>query len=122
VLISLTSPKFHLYLDYDGSADKSGIRFNLSIEELVRTFVTPYKEGKLFWFLGRLLTPSRVRQVIIFCSEEEADKLVLPNREMIAGHPDKPFVIKKICTGRVKGITVCTDKFLSHDPQKLSDV
>jgi hypothetical protein len=110
--MALAPPKFHVYLEYSNPEEKNGIRFNLSIEELDRTFITPYKEKKSFWFLGRLMNPSCVTRVIIFCSEEDADKLVLPNREMVAGHPNKPYVMEKIEMGRVKGVTVCTEKFL----------
>ncbi len=105
-------PKYHVYLEYAQDPAKAGIRFNLSEEELDRTFLTPYKAGKPFWYCGRLLEPAKVDKVIIFWSYEEGGTIVLPNREMVAGHPNKKFVMEKICMGRVKGVSVCTDKFL----------
>jgi hypothetical protein len=107
-------PKYHIYIKYVQESKNSAIRFNLSEEEIVRTFVTPYKEGKSFWFCGNLLRPEKVVDVIIFRSYEDGGALVLPNREMVAGHPDKEFVMEKICMGKVKGVSVCTEKFLAQ--------
>ncbi len=106
----MSQPKYHVYLEYEG--EKPNVRFNLPAEELVRTFVTPYTEGKVFWFCGRLLKPAKVEKAIIFCSNETADKLVLPNREEVANHPDKKFVMDYILRGKVKGVQVCTEKFV----------
>jgi hypothetical protein len=107
-------PKYHVYLEYAQDPEKSGVRFNLTEEELVRIFVAPYEAGKPFWFCGRLLKPSKVEKVIIFWSFEEGSTLVLPNREMVAGHPNKRFVMEKICAGRVRGVGVCTNKFIKN--------
>jgi hypothetical protein len=111
-------PKYHVYLEYSQDPEKSGIRFNLSEEELVRTFVTPYNAGKPFWFCGRLLNPAKVDKVIIFWGMQEGGTLVLPNREMVAGHLNKKFAMEKICMGRVKGASVCTEKFLASAEKK----
>jgi len=107
-----------LYIEYIQNPEKSGIRFNLSEEELVRTFVTPYKAGKPFWFCGKLLYPAKVDKVVIFWGMQDGSTLVLPNREMVAGHPNKKFVVEKICMGRVKGVSVCTEKFLALADKK----
>jgi len=117
-LISLRLPKYHVYVEYSNDKEKSGIRFNLSHEELVRTFVTPFTASKPFWFCGRLLNPAKVERTVIFCSDEEASKLVLPNREEVAGHKDKKFVMDYICRGKVKGVHVCTEKFLVAPEKK----
>ncbi len=108
----MPQPKYHIYIEYDKSDEKSGMRFNVPEEELHRTFVLPFSEGKPFWFLGRLLYPSKVDKAIIFWSYEDGGTLVLPNREMVANHKDKKFVMEKICMGKVKGVQVCTEKFL----------
>jgi hypothetical protein len=107
-------PKYHVYLEYDQNEAKSAFRLNFSEEELVRTFAWPYQAGKPFWFCGKLLIPSKVNKAIIFWSYEDGANLVLPNREMLAGHPNKKFVMEKILAGRVKGVQVCTEKFLSQ--------
>ena len=73
-------PKYHIYIEYEDSA-KSGIRFNVSQEELVRTFVTPFMAGQPFWFMGKLLNPLKTVKVVLFWSYENADKLTLPNHE-----------------------------------------
>ena len=114
----MSLPKYHVYLEYAQDFEKPAIRFNLSAEELDRTFVTPYRERKPFWFCGRLLNPAKVAKVIIFWSCEDGGSLVLPNREAVAGHPDKKIVMEKICAGRVKGVSVCTAKFLRQTEQK----
>ena len=114
-VVAMPAPRYHIYLEYDEHDEKSGIRFNLSIEELDRTFLTPFKAGKPFWFLGKLLNPSTVHKTIIFWSFEDGGTLVLPNREMVAGNKDKRYVMERICAGKVKGVTVCTEKFLTHD-------
>jgi len=104
--------KYHVYIECADAKEKPAIRFNLTHEELDRTFVTPYSAGKPFWFCGKLLTPVKVAKTIIFYSAESADKLVLPNREEVANHPDKKFVMDYILRGKVKAVTVCTEKFL----------
>jgi hypothetical protein len=111
-LIEVTLPKYHVYIEQQGDRDKPAIRFNLIQEELIRLFVTPFSAGKSFMFCGRLLNPAKVQQVIIFTSAESADTLVLPNREEVANHPDKKFVMSYVCRGKVKGVQVCTEKFL----------
>ncbi len=107
-------PKYHIYIKCAQKSKNSAIRFNLLEEEIIRTFVTPYKEGKPFWFCGKLLSPEKVDEVIIFRSYQDGSSLVLPNREMVAGHPDKELVMEKICIGKVKGVSVCTEKFLGR--------
>jgi hypothetical protein len=111
-LIKVTLPKYHVYIEIQGEKEKSAIRFNLIQEELIRLFVTPFSAGKPFMFCGRLLNPTKVQHVIIFTSAESADTLVLPNREEVANHPDKKFVMSYICRGKVKDVQVCTDRFL----------
>ncbi len=108
----MTQPKYHIYLEYSPDRGKTGIRFNLQREELSRTFLTPFQSGKPFWYCGKLLDPAKVDRVIIFWSYEDGGALVLPNREMVAGHSDKKFVMEKICSGKVKGVHVCTGDFL----------
>jgi hypothetical protein len=70
------SPKYHVYLEYAQDPKKSEIRFNLSVEELDRTFASPYKAGKAFWFCGKLLDPAKVDKAIIFWSYEDGGTLV----------------------------------------------
>ena len=111
-------PKYHIYLEYDKDEAKSALRFNLSEEELVRTFVLPYDAGKPFWFCGKLLLPSKVDKIVVFWSYEEGGELVLPNREMVAGHPNKKFVVEKILAGKVRGVQDCTERFLSQIGKK----
>ena len=108
----MNQPKYHVYIEYTNSKEKPEIKFNLTEEELVRIIVTPYNAGNPFWFCGKLVRPTNVAQVVIFWSHEYCDKLVLPNREKIANHPDKKFVIDYILRGKVKTVYVCTDKFL----------
>ena len=114
----MNPPKYHVYIEYADTKEKPAMRFNLTQEELDRTFVTPYIGGKLFWFCGKLLNPQKVAKAIIFWSYESADKLVLPNREEVANHPDKKFVMDYILRGKVKGVQVCTEKFLAPEEKK----
>ncbi len=117
--MALTSPKYHIYLEYAMDPHQSAFRFNLTEEEVVRLFANPYITGKPFLFCGRLLNPSKVDKVIIFTSLQDGGTLVLPNREMVAGHPDKAFCMTKICSGKVKGVSVCTEKFLPASSTSL---
>ena len=110
-MITLQVPKYHIYIEYV-EADKSGFRFNLPKEELVRTFTEPFNEGKPFWFLGRLLTPQKVTRAEIFWSYEAADKIVLPNQENLVAAKNKTYLIDCIQESKVKGAYICTDKFL----------
>jgi hypothetical protein len=84
-VIEVTSPKYHVYIEHTKDKEEQGMRFNFSEEELDRTFLTPFKAGKPFWYLGKLLDPAKVKKVIIFWGYEDGGTLVLPNREMVAG-------------------------------------
>ncbi len=117
-LTTVNAPKYHIYIEPANSSQKPGVRFNLSEEELVRLFVTPFGAGQPFWFCGRLLSPAKVAKAIIFCSSEPADRLVLPNREEVASYKDKKFVMDYILRGKVKGVQVCTEKFLPVSGQE----
>jgi Predicted nucleotide-binding protein containing TIR -like domain len=108
----MPTPKYHLYLEY-AEAEKGGFRFNITQEELQRTFADPYNEGKQIWHLGRLLNPIKVKKVVIFWSYDEANQLDMPNYESIVAAKDKKLVAEAIEKGKVKGAYVCTDKFLA---------
>ncbi len=109
--MSLQVPKYHIYLEY-AEHDKSGVRFNVSREELVRTFATPFNFGQPFWFTGRLLNPLKVTKAILFWSYETADKITLPNYENLVSAKDKKYLIESILKSKVKGVYLCTEKFL----------
>jgi predicted nucleotide-binding protein len=115
-LIAVQTPRYHIYIEY-AEPDKSGVRFNVNQEELVRTFASPFIAGKPFWFMGRLLNPIKVTKTIIFWSYETADKLSLPNKENLLVAKDKRYLIESILKSKVKGTYVCTEKFLSS-PEK----
>jgi predicted nucleotide-binding protein len=119
-LIEVNLPKYHIYIEYEKDREKSGIRFNVPEEELVRTFVIPFNEGQPFWFKGRLLNPAKVQKALLFWSYEDGSKLVLPNREEIVSHKDPKFVMENICAGKVKNVQICTEKFLTS-PKKNVD-
>jgi predicted nucleotide-binding protein len=104
-------PKYHIYIEY-AEPDKSGIRFNVPQEELVRTFTTPFNVGQLFWFMGKLLNPHKVVKAVIFWSYQTADKLILPNQENLVAAKDKKYALESILKGKVKGAYICTEKFL----------
>jgi predicted nucleotide-binding protein len=113
-----TPPKYHIYVEYV-EPDKSGIRFNIPQEELVRTFSSTFTMGQPFWFLGKLLSPNKVKEAIIFWSYQTADKLTLPNSENLVAAKDKKYLIESIVKGKVKGAYVCTEKFLPSTEKKL---
>jgi predicted nucleotide-binding protein len=104
-------PKYHIYIEY-AEPDKSGIRFNVPQEELVRTISSPFTMGQPFWFLGKLLNPSKVIKALIFWSYQAADKLTLPNQENLVAAKDKKYLLENILKGKVKGAYLCTEKFL----------
>jgi hypothetical protein len=107
----VTPPKYHIYLKYQDE-EKSGMRFNLSEEELTRTFVSPFNANKPFWFGCRLLSPSKVDRAVIFWSTEDCSKLKLPNGEGVSTCKDRKQVIDNVCLGKVGGVHLCTEKFL----------
>jgi predicted nucleotide-binding protein len=107
----LSLPKYHIYVEY-AEPEKSGVRFNVSQEELNRTFATPFAAGQPFWFMGRLLNPVKVTKAVLFWSYETADKLKLLNQENLVAVKDKKYLIESIIKGKVKGVYVCTEKFL----------
>ena len=115
----MQDPKYHIYIEYEES-EKSGIRFNVPEEKLLRTFVTPFMSSQPFWFMGRLLSPLKVASVVIFWSYESADKIFLPNQETIVACKDKKFVIDCISKGKVKGTYLYTEKFLPTISKKMA--
>jgi predicted nucleotide-binding protein len=115
ILIALSNPKYHIYIEY-AEPDKSGIRFNISHAELVGGFQEPFANGEPFWFMGRLLNPIKVAKVVIFWSYETADQLRLPNHENLV-IADRKYVIDNVLKGKVKGVYVCTEEFVAA-PQK----
>jgi predicted nucleotide-binding protein len=120
-LISVQVPKYHIYIEY-AEPEKSGIRFNVSQEELGRTFATPFTAGQPFWFMGRLLNPIKVTTVVLFWSYETADKLTLPNKESLVAAKDKKYLIENILKGKVKGAYLCTEKFLSSTEKTVAPI
>jgi predicted nucleotide-binding protein len=104
-------PKYHIYIEY-AEPEKSGIRFNVPQEELVRTFTSPFTAGQPFWFMGKLLNPHKVVKAAIFWSYQTADKLTLPNQENLVAAKDKKYVLENILKNKVKGAYLCTEKFL----------
>ena len=115
----LSLPKYHIYVEYS-EPEKSGVRFNVSQEELDRTFATPFAAGQPFWFMGRLLNPIKVTKVVLFWSHVTADKLSLPNQENLVVAKDKKYLIECIVKGKVKGVYVCTEKFLPSTEKNTS--
>ncbi|MCL5949201.1 MAG: nucleotide-binding protein [Candidatus Bathyarchaeota archaeon] len=112
-------PKYHIYIEY-AEPDYSGIRFNVPQEELVRTFATPFTLGQPFWFMGKLLNPHKVIKAVIFWSYETADKLTLPNQERLVAAKDKKYLLESILKGKVKGVYLCTEKFLSSTEKTMA--
>jgi predicted nucleotide-binding protein len=117
-LISLPTPKYHIYVQY-AEPEKTGFRFNLTHEELNRTFVEYYIAGKPFWFLGRLLDPAKVIKAVIFWSYETADKLLLPNKESLACSRETKTQIESILKSKVNGAYLCTDQFVTPTQTEL---
>ncbi len=113
-------PKYHIYIEY-AEPEKSGIRFNITQEELNRTFALPFNAGQSFWFMGRLLNPIKVDKAVVFWSYETADKLKLPNSENLVVAKDKKFLIECIQKSKVKGAYVCTEKFLTQTNTNTSN-
>jgi predicted nucleotide-binding protein len=112
-------PKYHIYVEY-AEPGKSGVRFNVLHEELVRTFTAPYNAGQPFWFMGKLLNPQKVTKASIFWSYESADKLTLPNQENLVAAKDKKYLLENIIKGKVKGVYLCTEKFLSSTQKAVT--
>jgi len=109
----MPTPKYHIYIQY-AEAEKSGFRFNLTKEELARTFSEPFNAGKPFWFTGKLLNPAKTQKALIFWSYEPADKLVLPSQEPLIVAKDKGAAAEAVEASKVKGAYVCTEKYLPH--------
>ena len=109
----MPTPRYHIYIEYV-EPNKSGYRFNITREELQRTFTEPYTQGKPFWLQGRLLTPAKVQKALIFWSYDSADKIVLPNKEYLLLTKDKKAAADAVENSQVKGAYVCTEKYLSQ--------
>ena len=76
--------------------------------------------GQPFWFLGKLLNPTKVIKAVIFWSYQTADKLTLPNQENLVAAKDKKYLIESILKGKVKGAYLCTEKFLSPTEKTMT--
>jgi predicted nucleotide-binding protein len=101
--------------------ERTGFRFNLTAEELNRTFVEPFTTNRPFWFTGRLLDPAKVTKVVLFWSYEPADKLKLPSQESLAASKDKKYQIENILKSKVMGTYLCTEQFIAQT-EKLEPV
>ena len=86
----------------------------------MRTFSSPFSMGQSFWFLGKLLNPTKVIKAVIFWSYQTADKLTLPNQENLVSAKDKKYLIENILKGKVKGAYLCTEKFLSPTEKAMA--
>lgn len=111
-------PKYHIYIEY-AEPEYTGFRFNVSKEELNRTFAWPFAEGKPFWFMGRLLSPIKVLKVVLFWSYDTADRLKLPNQESLVTAKDQKYKIDCILKSKVRGAYLCTEEFIA--PAKKPD-
>jgi len=109
----MPTPKYHIYIQYS-EAEKSGFRFNLTEEELARTFSEPFNAGKPVWFTGKLLNPAKAQKALIFWSYEPADKLILSSQEPLIVAKDKGAAAEAVEASKVKGAYVCTEKYLPH--------
>jgi hypothetical protein len=109
-LINVQAPKYHIYVEY-AEPGKSGIRFNVPQEELVRTFSGPCDAGQPFWFLGKLLNPQKVTKAVIFWSYEAADQLTLPDHENLVAAKDKKYLIENIAKSKSKALTFALKNF-----------
>src|ERR1700690_2819928 len=117
-LITVQTPKYHIYIEYN-EPDKSGFRFNVSHAELKGAFQESFANGEPFWFMGRLLNPIKVAKIVIFWSHQTADQLHLPNNESLIAAKDKKYLIDNVLKGKVKGVYLCTEEFVAV-PQKKS--
>ena len=78
--------------------------------------------GQPFWFLGKLLNPTKVIKAVIFWSYQTADKLTLPNKENLVGAKDKKYLIENVLNGKVKSAYLCTEKFLSSTEKTMAHI
>ena len=116
----MSLPKYHIYIE-SAESEKSGIRFNVSREELDRTFATPFAAGQPFWFMGRLLNPIKVTKsctLLVPCDRRQTSPL--PNQENLVVAKDKKYLINCIVKGKVKGVYLCTEKFLPSTEKNTS--
>ena len=111
-LITVPTPKYHIYIEYSEPV-KSGFRFNVSLADLIGGFQEPFANGEPFWFMGHLLYPIKVAKIVIFWSHQTADQLHLPNYESLIAAKDKKYLIDNIVKGKVKGVYLCTEEFVS---------
>lgn len=117
----MQTPKYHIYIEYS-EPDKSGFRFNLSQAELIGAIQEPFANCQPFWFMGRLLNPIKVSKIVIFWSYQPADQLHLPNNESLIVAKDKKYLIDSILKGKVKGVYLCTEQFVTVTPKKSPQV
>jgi predicted nucleotide-binding protein len=116
-LITVRTPKYHIYIEYS-EPDKSGFRFNVSHAELKGAIQESFANSQPFWFMGRLLNPTKVAKIVIFWSYQTADQLYLPNNETLIAAKDKKYLIDNILKGKVKGVYLCTEEFVAVTQKK----
>jgi predicted nucleotide-binding protein len=107
---------FHVYITYKNA---EGVIHNLfwhsyQEETLVNYITTPFNERKFFWFAGFKVHKDNITRILIFSSEDNADKIILPNGKVLenCGNQDVSYLVEIFGKGRVKGVHNVTAKYI----------
>lgn len=112
-------PYYHVYVEY---IDKKGketesLEYNLSKDDVEKNIATPYKMNSPFMVTGIGIHPSHTTRISIFVSEEDFEKLLLPDGTSLIGHTCRE-IFDYFLRKKVKGVSWVTGLFITSPPRE----
>jgi len=115
-------PYYHVYIIYkdEKRVRTPSLTYNLTDQSIRERIATPFAKNKSFIVGGKVYQPSRIDEIAIFISDNDFEKLVLPDGESPLGH-DVNYIANCFFRKVVKGVDVCTDYFITSPPAEKEE-
>lgn len=100
---------------------KDHISFGLSEAQVKEKIAAPYMKNKAFLFSGIVIHPSDIEPIYIFRSKEfYAKNIILPNGKPTIDEENN-YIINCFLLQQVKGVSECTEDFITKPPEKKEE-
>jgi predicted nucleotide-binding protein len=103
---------YHAFIEYQYKDEVHRVVWFNATEAQVRTVCEAIKNNLGFWLNGRMLQPSQVERILVFCSSDNYNDIKLPSGHK-ATESNVAEVLKYFNLEMVKGVTDCSLDFLS---------
>jgi hypothetical protein len=90
---------------------RQGINFDLSKENMMASFISPFNEKKSFRFGERTVDLKKIDKILVFESDKPTSEIVLPNGDD-PHEADMAFLIHSFWEGKVMGVRECSSEFI----------